>query len=87
MEGRRKRGSRYRAKRGGVIRHFVPHPSRCSGPPFRRSPTLRVVVRVGVANVMTFERNLRQDVATDGVRKASLARAPDSPMSAEHKDV
>jgi hypothetical protein len=36
-----------------------------------------------MANVATFARHLRQDVATDEVRKASRARAPDSPMSSE----
>ena len=30
---------------------------------------------------------MRQDVATDGVREASRARAPDSPVPGEHKDV
>jgi hypothetical protein len=36
---------------------------------FGRSPTLRVVVRVGVATVAIFERNLRQDVATVSIQK------------------
>jgi hypothetical protein len=40
------------------------------------------VMLVGQAR---FERQLRQDVATDGVREASRARAPDSPMSGEGK--
>jgi hypothetical protein len=38
---------------------------------------------VDVANVMAVGRKLRQDVATDEVRKASRVRAPDSPMSSE----
>jgi hypothetical protein len=44
---------------------------------------------VGVIGVAAFERQLRQDVATDRwassteIRKASWARAPDSPMPGE----
>ncbi len=36
-----------------------------------------------LSTVAIFERNLPQDVATDGIRKASRARAPDSPMPGE----
>jgi hypothetical protein len=43
----------------------------------------KIASRVGVANVVAVGRQLRQDVATDEVRKASRARAPDSPMPGE----
>jgi hypothetical protein len=46
---RRERSKSDAAKPGcrPLARRFAPHPSRCSGPPFGRSTTRRVVVRVG----------------------------------------
>jgi hypothetical protein len=40
--------------RSGIIRHFMPNSSHCSGPPFGRSPTLRVVVRLAAVLPVPF---------------------------------